>query len=179
MALSDEAWDEMFAGLSQYLWALASKLIDEPRRLLLYEKTITDALRDRATFQGDTADTMKAWLTGIMRNDAKDLARSRDRSPVEISLDDSSAPSPSAEALLAIVHARSTGPQTRAAALLDLARAMRSVPEVDRRCLELYLMEGLTVPEIAQRLGRPESTVKKACYRAARRVREYLGVPRP
>ena len=176
MALSEEAWDEMFAGLASYLWALAGKLIDEPRRLPLYEKTIVDALRDRARFEGETAAAMKAWLTGIMRNDAIDLARSRDRGPVEVSLDDSSEPATCAEVLLGALDARSTGPQTRAAALLDLARALRALPEGERACIVLYLLEDLTVPEIAQRLGRPESTVKKACYRAARRMREHLGL---
>lgn len=177
MALSEEAWDKMFAGLSNYLWVLAGRLIDEPRRLLLYEKTIVDALRDRSRFEGETPEGMKAWLTGVMRNDAIDLARSRDRGPVEVSLDDLSEPVPSAEVLLGALDARGTGPQTRAAALLDLAQALRALPEGDRACLVLYLMEDLTVPEIAQRLGRPESTVKKACYRAARRVRERLGLP--
>jgi RNA polymerase sigma factor (sigma-70 family) len=174
MALSEEAWKEMFEELSTYLRVLAGKLIGQGLRQDLYDKTIAGALRDRVTFRGETPAAMKSWLTGIMRNDAKDLGRSRDRAPVEVSLDDSSRSGPSLDALLGGLVARATGPQTSAAVILDLARALGMLPEFEGRCLLLHEVEELTAPEIAQRLGTPESTVKKAIQRARRRVREHL-----
>ena len=63
------------------------------------------------------------------------------------------------------------------------AAAVRDLPRACQEVLVLRLNDGLTPPEIAQKLGIAESTVSNNLTRALRRVREYVtvqnGVARP
>jgi RNA polymerase sigma-70 factor (ECF subfamily) len=174
MPLTDETWDQLFPAQAKYLWGIAKQLVDEPDRLLLFEDTLVEAQRDRATFQGSTEASLRSWLASILRRNFFDLLRKQGRRPPEIPLAELAGASSSDGALLALVGERVTRQQSRVEALIDVTRALKALPENERVCVQLYLIEELTFPEIAARLGRSEPSVKKACYRGFKRVREQL-----
>ena len=52
--------------------------------------------------------------------------------------------------------------------------AVKSLPEMSRETIHLYYYEGCTTAEIAEILGRNESTVRSDLYRGRNRLREIL-----
>jgi RNA polymerase sigma-70 factor (ECF subfamily) len=105
----------------------------------------------------------KAWLFSIALHKAQDHHRTRGRSPVE---------SLSAEA-----EASLAGPDIYAA--IDLKHAVQTtlsrLPEAQREVLEMYYYAELSLPEIADALGRNPNTVKYQFYRAHTLVADGLG----
>jgi RNA polymerase sigma-70 factor (ECF subfamily) len=105
----------------------------------------------------------KAWLFSIAVHKTQDHHRAQGRSPVE---------SLSEEA-----EARLAGPDIYAA--IDLKHAVQAslsrLPEAQREVLEMYYYAELTLPEIADALGRNQNTVKYQFYRAHALVADGLG----
>ena len=96
------------------------------------------------------------WLARITRNRANDFHRRRRRHedlPDELPAD---AP-PSAEASEALA-------------------AIRSLPEAYQETLILRLVEGMTGPEIAERVGMTHGSVRVNLHRGMKQLRERLGM---
>lgn len=53
--------------------------------------------------------------------------------------------------------------------------AVRKLPETQREVVHLYYAEGYTTHEIAEMLGRAETTVRSDLHRARKALREILG----
>jgi RNA polymerase sigma-70 factor (ECF subfamily) len=108
-----------------------------------------DSLRDPARFGG--------WLAMIARNRATDFHR-RSRDTVELT---DEVPGP---------H---QGARTEALAVLAL---LRGLPEAYRETLVLRLVEGMTGPEIAARIGMTEGSVRVNLHRGMKLLRTKMGV---
>jgi RNA polymerase sigma factor (sigma-70 family) len=57
-----------------------------------------------------------------------------------------------------------------------LARAVQALPDADRLLLRLRFWQGLSIREIADRLGMPYSTVAVRLFRIVRKLRAKLGI---
>lgn len=57
-----------------------------------------------------------------------------------------------------------------------LRDAIEQLPKNDKRLYLLYYVEGLSIREIAPRLGRPEGTVKYLLHKLRRHIRRLLDV---
>jgi RNA polymerase sigma-70 factor, ECF subfamily len=110
--------------------------------------------------------TVAAWLVTLVRNLSIDRTRRRDRrgtlvrkvlahEPVEKVADP--------EGLTADAAERSR-----------VRRALQSLPEAQRKTLEIAFFEGLSYPEIAEREGVPLGTIKSRAARALASLREAL-----
>lgn len=110
-----------------------------------------DGLRDGRAFGG--------WLCTIARNRTVDFLRTR-RATTELSEDLAhSDPEPSeAERVLAVIHV---------------------LPEAYRETLVLRLVEGLSGPEIAAKVGLTPESVRVNLHRGCKLLRERLGKPAP
>jgi RNA polymerase sigma-70 factor (ECF subfamily) len=108
-----------------------------------------DSLREPARFGG--------WLAMIARNRATDFHR-RSRDTVELT-----------EEL--------PGPQKGAdAEALTVLALLRGLPEAYRETLVLRLVEGMTGPEIAARMGMTEGSVRVNLHRGMKLLRTKMGV---
>ena len=105
------------------------------------------SVRDAAAFPG--------WLMTIARNRAIDhLRRPRPADdPPEVAVE----PAPTAEAREVLV-------------------AIRALPEAYREVLLMRLVEGMSGPEIAERTGLAEGSVRVNLHRGMKLLRERLGV---
>jgi len=103
-----------------------------------------------------------AWLTTITRNRANDHYRKA--SPVDRSTD------PAAEEQ---AESRTNDPVVEQEAAMTLA-VLRTLPETYRESLTLRLVEGMTGPEIAARMGLTHGSVRVNLHRGMHMLREKL-----
>jgi RNA polymerase sigma-70 factor (ECF subfamily) len=106
-------------------------------------------LREPAAFGG--------WISTIARNRAIDFHR-RAADAVELPDD--------------LIAHDATAARTEALRLLDV---VRSLPEAYRETLVLRLVEGLTGPEIAERIGMTPASVRVNLHRGMKMLRERVG----
>jgi RNA polymerase sigma-70 factor (ECF subfamily) len=150
------AFDEIYRILSGPVYAyLATQTRRREDAEDLTGQVFLEAMRGIRRFQGD-ASAFKGWLFRIAHNRAVDLARRLARRP-EGSLDE-------AESLPELL-----GTEERAIAGIEielLRRAVRALPEQQRRVLVLRLGAGLNSREIAEALDKRIGTVKALQHRA-------------
>jgi RNA polymerase sigma-70 factor (ECF subfamily) len=182
-----EALGDLLAGYSNYLALLARMQIG--KRLQgkvdpadLVQEAFLEAHRDFAQFRGTTESELVQWLRRILAANLTDLLRrylgSRRRDvrlerQLAAELDESS------QAMDLGLVARRSSPSQQAArreqAVL-LADALHSLPADYSEVIVLHHLEGLSFPEVAQRMGRSQDSVKKLWIRGLARLRRFLGV---
>jgi RNA polymerase sigma-70 factor (ECF subfamily) len=97
----------------------------------------------------------KAWLFGIARHKAMDQQRANKRFPTETLTEETSTE-----------YCPARNPFSDVDRNDAVQYALSELPETQREVLELYYFAELTLPEIAQTLGRSQNTVKYQFYRA-------------
>lgn len=140
------------------------------------QQTLMQAHRAMGEFRGRTGAEMGAWLRQILARNlahaARDLGRGkrdvrRERS-LEAELEESSA------RLGAWLAAEQSSPSERAERneeLLRLAEALEGLPEGQREAVELHYLQGRSVAEIAEEIGRSTSAVAGLLHRGLRQLR--------
>ncbi len=96
----------------------------------------------------------KAWLYGIAVHKCQDHLRAAARSRTEELLEDSPGLPPSEDVFAALDRTQA------------VQAALAGLPEAQQEVLELYFYAELTLPEIAETLGRNLNTLKYQFYRA-------------
>jgi RNA polymerase sigma-70 factor (ECF subfamily) len=148
----------------------------------IVQETYAEAHRNFHLFRGSDEPQLVSWLRQILAGRVANLVRryfgtqGRDvRLEQELSagLDNSS------RALGRELAASASSPSQAAArreqAVL-LADALSRLPEDYRDVIILRNLEGLTFPEVAQRMGRTLDSVEKLWLRALARLRQVFGV---
>jgi len=168
----------------EYLRTLPRLQIDDRLRGKLdpsgvVQQTLLEAHQARESLRGLSEPQLAAWLHRALANNLADEVRrlgarvrdvARERSLAR-AVDESSA---RLEVLLA---ADQTSPSQRAARqedLLRLAEALARLPEDQRAAVELHHLEGRTLAETAEALGRTRSAVASLVFRGLRNLRQML-----
>ena len=111
---------------------------------------------------------LRPWLVSVAANEAKQLARSRNRRWVrEVAIDDTT------EAAAAAASRSSADPGNRTAEL-DLANALTTLDPNDRILIALRYAAGLTSDEIGRVIGMTGGGVRARLARLLNRLREEL-----
>lgn len=143
------------------------------------QQTILHAHEGLAQFRGETEGEWLGWLRAILANvlatvvrrfDAQARDAGRERS-LEVELEQSSA---RMERLLAADQTSPSGRAVRGEELLRLAHAVASLPEDQRRAVELHYLRGLTVAQVAEEIGRTRPAAVGLLFRGLNRLRELL-----
>jgi RNA polymerase sigma-70 factor, ECF subfamily len=146
------------------------------------QQAILQAHERRDQFRGRTEAEWLAWLRAILANvlaatarrfDAQARDPGRERS-LEAELERS------ASRLENLLAADQTSPSKRAVRgeeLLRLAQALACLPEDQRRVVELHYLKGLTVAEVAERIGRTRPAAVGLLFRGLKQLRERLREP--
>jgi RNA polymerase sigma-70 factor (ECF subfamily) len=172
---------ESFRG---YLMLLAEAQLDPRLRAKidpadLVQQTLLRAYERRALFRGDDDAHRAGWLRTILARVLVDAVRKfaraeggpRERS-LEAALDRSSA---RLEALLAADQTSPSGRAQHDEQLVRLADALSALPEDQRRAIELRHLQGLTVAETGQVMGRSIDAVTGLLHRGLKGLRRGLG----
>jgi RNA polymerase sigma-70 factor (ECF subfamily) len=143
------------------------------------QQTLLAAYRKFGQFRGRTDAELRAWLRAILANRLALAARqfgrrdARGRS-LEAALETSSA---RLEALLASDQSSPSQGALRAERLVELAEALAKLPDDQRMALELRHLRGLSVPDVAEVMGRSTVSVTGLLYRGGKALRKLMSDP--
>jgi RNA polymerase sigma-70 factor (ECF subfamily) len=144
------------------------------------QETFLGAARDFRQFRGTTEPQFRAWLRQILASLLANLIRRyqgsqrRDvRLERQLALELEQSSDALDRGLVAPQSSPSQQAMRREQSVL-LAEALGRLPEAARELLILRHLEGLTFPEIAQRMGRTLDSVKKQWPRALASLRRLL-----
>lgn len=166
-----------------YLGLLARAQLPSPLRGQLgtsdiVQQTLLQAHRKREQFRGHSEAEYRAWLRAILARLLADAARGcgpgrrgKEQS-LERALEESSQ---RLERWLAADESSPSQRVMRRERLLELAEALGRLPEDQRTALELRYLQGLSVGEVCQRMGRGTPSVANLLYRGLKSLRERLG----
>lgn len=143
------------------------------------QQTVLEAHRSRDQFRGTTEAERLAWLRKILSNmlarvgrqfstEGRDLHRER-------SLD--AALEQSASRLQLLLTADQTSPShgaVRSEEAVRLAKALHQLPDDQRRVVELHHLQGISVSEVAELVGRSRPAVAGLLFRGLNRLRELM-----
>jgi RNA polymerase sigma-70 factor (ECF subfamily) len=145
----------------------------------LVQQTLLEAQQKLHQFRGSSDAELAAWLRRILAHNLADAVRAlgrarrnvaRERS-LEAALDESSA------RIEAWLQAEQSSPSQKAERKEDvvrLAQVLAALPEPQREAVVLRHLEGCSLAEIAERLGRTQAAVVGPLQRGLRRLRETL-----
>jgi RNA polymerase sigma-70 factor (ECF subfamily) len=145
------------------------------------QETFVEALRDLPTFRGTTPVELLAWLRQILVRNLANLVRrylgtqARDvrlEQQLSVAVDGSSS---ALEAALAAAQSTPSEQAARVELTLRVADALGQLPENYRDVLVFRYLEGLSFPQVAQRMGRTIDSVEKLWVRGLARFRQLLG----
>jgi RNA polymerase sigma-70 factor (ECF subfamily) len=147
----------------------------------LVQETFLEAARHFGRFQGQTEPELAAWLRQILAGCLAHLVRryygtqARDirlERALEGDLDQSSRAID--RGLVAVQSTPSQRASRREQAVL-LADALAELPADYHEVIVLRHLEGLTFPQVAERMGRSVDSVEKLWLRAVTRLRQTVG----
>ncbi len=130
----------------------------------LVQETLARAFESLERFQGEDEDAFFAWITGIARNVLlKSIEKLGAAQPLKLERDlTASGPSPS-KALL------------RDERFDRLQRAVETLRGDHQEVIRLARIEGLSLDEVAVRMGRSPEAVKKLLWRSLKELRKAFG----
>ena len=167
---------EVFAGharqcLPQLYWIARRLTSQQADAEDLVHDTYLKAFQAADRVRLDSAEDCRAWLTRILVNTFRDQCRERKRSPLVL------AAGAGMGDLIELPPSPEPGPAERVegkrfaeaaqAAMLDLPPELRLI-------VALFLVDGLTYEQIAERMAVPVGTVMSRLWRARRLLRQKL-----
>ncbi|MER6070316.1 sigma-70 family RNA polymerase sigma factor [Streptomyces sp. NPDC001817] len=146
------------------LFALLLRLCDGDRQRAedLVQETLVRAWQHPEALHAEDFDSVRPWLLTVARRLAIDARRAREARPPETGAEIPESARVTAD------HAE------RAAAMLDVREAVKTLTPEHRDVLVLVYFLGASVAEAAQTLGVPPGTVKSRAYYALRALRRVL-----
>jgi RNA polymerase sigma factor (sigma-70 family) len=170
----DGAFPTLVAEHQDRLFTIALRLLGDPRDA---EEVAQDALvrayRAIGTYSRDRIETLhlRAWLGSITMNLARNRRRRLDDRRPPVALE------PMLDAGFELTDAASPGPAAVAARrehIEELAATLLQLQPAIRAAIVLRHVDGLSVAETAEALGRPEGTIKAQVSRGLERLRVLL-----
>lgn len=177
----DEALGQLLDGHRPYLRLLARRFLDGPLAQRLdasdvIQQTLLSAFRNFEKFDGEATAEFVAWLTRIHERNLHDVVRrhrlSRKRSVEHEERVESDMP---------FVDPRASSPSRRllrGEQAVRLAAALEELTNDQREAIRLRHLEGLSLADIAMRLGRSESAVAGLIHRGLASLRRLLEAQR-
>jgi RNA polymerase sigma-70 factor (ECF subfamily) len=154
------------------MYGLALRMVNEAADA---EEVVLDAFA-QAWREANRYDTVRGsvvgWLTTIVRSRALDAARARGRRFKAVDAAGTAFDAPSSMGEPTPLPDRMVEESERAVAV---TAALQALPQPQRLAIELAFFEGLTHPEVAERLREPLGTVKTRIRLGMLKLRDMLG----
>jgi len=178
----DDAFGRIFEAFRRHLMLVAHRELPQALRGKvgasdLVQETAVDAQRAFSGFRGSTAEECFAWLRAILCNNVVDAVRYYETSQKravgrELSL--ATETGRRQGVMVELPRGRPDGSAIRREDADMLAEVMTRLSDDHREVLRLRYWQGLSFPEIGERLGRSPDAVRKLWYRAVERLQEEM-----
>ena len=174
-----------------YLFMLAHRnLSDTLKRRIdpadLVQVTFLEAKRDWEQFRGNSAGEFVAWLRNIMKNNiatavARHITTQKRSLSREVSFSVNQGDD-GADQWIGNLAGHSTSPSRkaiRAESAKQLFAALHGIPETQAEAVRLRYLEGLSLAEIVDRMGKSETAVAGLLKRGLQKLRESIQIEPP
>lgn len=184
MAQPDTTADDGLERFRAYLRLLARLHLD--RRLQgkldpsdIVQQTLLEAYRSAHKLAGRSDGEKAAWLRQALAHQlthaVRDLSRDKRAIARETSLETALAESSAQlEKWLAAEQSSPSDQAQRQELSIQLAGELEALPEAQREAVVLHYWQGLTLPEIAQQLGRSAAAVAGLLQRGLKTLRQQM-----
>ena len=144
----------------------------------IVQQTLLEAHQGLDRFTGDD-DALAGWLRQILANHLADALRRYTRGRRDVALERSmqgslEQSSARLEAFLADDASSPSQRVSRQEQLLHLAHALAELPEEQRTALTLKHLQGLSVADVCEQMGKSEAAVAGLLRRGLKKLRELL-----
>ncbi len=156
----EQALEDAYAVYGASLLVYLRRYVGPDEAEDVLQRTFLDAWRSAGRFR--SGERFSAWLFTIAHRRAVDTLRMRRHPVVDV------------DAMRDLVGEDGRETAQRYADAADVRAGLERLPEHEREVLLLAYFEGLTQPEIADRLGVPLGTVKTRASRGTRRLRDLV-----
>ncbi|MDQ3646851.1 MAG: sigma-70 family RNA polymerase sigma factor [Actinomycetota bacterium] len=155
-----DAFGELYDIFERPVFAIALRTIkDRQRAEEIVQDTFLKVWRNAGRFDPDQG-TPGAWIFTIAKRSAIDLCRREQRTAIPSETVEGAASTPDAS--------------DEIWATWEMNLLLASLPEEQRRAIDLFVIAGMTHAEIAERLDIPLGTVKTRVYTGLKRLRRIL-----
>lgn len=167
---SAEALEVLYNRYSRAVMSFGTRMLgDRQSGEELVQEVFLKAWRQSRNYSADRGSYI-TWLLSITHNLAIDEIRKRNRRPQRAD---------SADPVLLLLNQSDQSPGTEASAELNELRtvivgAINTLPDAQRRAVELAFYRGLTQREIAAELQEPLGTIKTRIRLGMRKLRDFL-----
>lgn len=170
-----------------YLLMLAHRSLSPPLRRRIdpadvVQVTFLEASRDLHQFRGVNSGDFAAWLRGLLKNNvasavAHHVMAQKRSTRREVSTGPAEGASSSAGGWIEQLPGGRTSPSgvaVRREAVVALMEALHRLPETQAEAIRLRYMEGLSLAEIVDRMGKPDTAVAGLLKRGLQKLRVIL-----
>lgn len=181
MATADDFDDQAFEQFRPALMLLArTQLGTRFRRVLddsdIVQQTLLEAHRNEESCKAKTAVERFAWLRAVLTNTIIDAVRlhTRKKRTVDQAIDWDTTIQGSASRAESWLTDKRSSPSERAERkeqLQQLARALQTLPELQREAIELFHLQGISLKEVSELLGRSGASVAGLIHRGLKQLR--------
>jgi RNA polymerase sigma-70 factor (ECF subfamily) len=178
-----EAFGELMEDYRAYLTVLAKRYLDDRVRGRVDESdivqvTFLEAQRDLSAFRGSQIEELLGWLRHILRNNVssahqKHLYTQKRSAGREIN----NSPTDSGPAITDMAPSETTSPSQRVMrdeAAVFLASCLEGLPETQQEALRLRYVEGYSLKEIAEKMGKSEMAAAGLLKRGLQALRARM-----
>jgi RNA polymerase sigma-70 factor, ECF subfamily len=168
-----------------YLLMLGHRYLSERMRRRvdpadLVQATFLEAKRDWASFRGSTPGEFTSWLRNILKNNlasavARHVTTQKRSLNREVAVAGGNSSAGDWIAQQPGNTSTPSGKVVRAEAAAKLMEALHALPETQAEALRLRYLEGLTLLEIVDRMGKSEMAVAGLLKRGLAKLRTALG----
>jgi len=147
----------------------------------IVQQTLLEAHAKKSTIRGKSDAERFAWLRRVLTTTILDHVRkhTRGKRSVEKEVDLEAQVRRSALRADQWLTDRSSSPSQRAERneqLQSLATALQALPDAQREAIELYHLQGCTLPEVARLLNRTGPSVAGLIHRGLKQLRQVMKV---
>lgn len=175
-----------------YLFMLAHRyLSDKLKRRIdpadIVQITFLEAKQDWEQFRGTTPGECAAWLRNILKNNvatavARHVTTQKRSLSREVSFNNTNHNDDSAAHWMGELPGSTTSPSRkaiRAESAKQLFDALHGLPETQAEAVRLRYLEGLSLSEIVDRMGKSETAVAGLLKRGLQKLRQSLNIEPP